>query len=217
MLENIKTIFFDYDGTIHNSIYIYAPAFRKAYEYLVSENQVPQKEWSNDEIQKWLGYTSVEMWKLFLPKVDSKYTNNASKIVGQEMMHQIEIGNGKLYDGSIEVLQKLKEKNYKLVFLSNCNTYYKEIHNKVFNLDNYFDELVGAEEYNFISKSEILSKIKNNYKEKMVIIGDRIHDIEAGKNNGIYTIGCGYGFGEKEEIKEADYIIREIKEVLEIL
>ena len=30
-------IIFDYDGTLHNSIKIYGPAFRKAYEYLIKE------------------------------------------------------------------------------------------------------------------------------------------------------------------------------------
>jgi len=34
-LEGIKTIYFDYDGTLHNSNKIYAPAFRKAYDFLV--------------------------------------------------------------------------------------------------------------------------------------------------------------------------------------
>lgn len=30
----VKTIIFDYDGTIHNTLGIYEPAFREAYQWL---------------------------------------------------------------------------------------------------------------------------------------------------------------------------------------
>ncbi len=61
-LSNIKTIYFDYDGTLHNSIKIYAPAFKKAYDFLVENNYAKQKMWRDEEIAKWLGYTSKILW-----------------------------------------------------------------------------------------------------------------------------------------------------------
>ena len=60
--HNIKTIYFDYDGTIHNSIKIYAPAFKKAYDFLVENNKAEPKNWKDEEIKKWLGYSKKEMW-----------------------------------------------------------------------------------------------------------------------------------------------------------
>ena len=40
----MKGVIFDYDGTLHESIRIYAPAFHKAYEYLVEKGHAPQRE-----------------------------------------------------------------------------------------------------------------------------------------------------------------------------
>jgi phosphoglycolate phosphatase len=36
-----------------------------------------------------------------------------------------------------------------------------------------------------------------------VIVGDREHDIIAGKRNGIFTIGVTYGYGSREELAAA--------------
>jgi adenosylhomocysteine nucleosidase len=44
------------------------------------------------------------------------------------------------------------------------------------------------------------------------MIGDRFSDIEAGKQNGLTTIGCHFGFGHQSEIAEADYHIHEFTE-----
>lgn len=216
-LENIKTIFFDFDGTVHDSIKIYAPAFRKAYEYLVKKKLAEPKNWNEDEISYWLGYSSKEMWKNFMPELDEANKQIASKIIGNEMMTKINEGKAKLYDGSQEVLQYLKNKNYKLIFISNCGIYYKNMVSEIFMLNDYFDELVCSEEFNFIPKYDILEKIKDKYDDDMVIIGDRFQDLEAGKKNNISTIGCEYGFGLDNELKEADIIIHDVKELLKLL
>lgn len=216
MMTDIKTIFFDYDGTLHNSIYIYTPALNKAYQYLVKLGLVENKVWEHHELIHWLGYNSKDMWKKFMPNLDEELRLKASKIVGEEMVRQIEIGNAKLYDGAIEVLDYLKNKGYNLVFISNCNTYYKEVHKQHFNLDLYFDRMVGSQEYNYISKSEILRMILQDYPPQMCIIGDRIQDMEAGYDNHIATIGCVYGFGSKEELQNADINIQSIYELKEI-
>ena len=51
----------------------------------------------------------------------------------------------------------------------------------------------------------------------MIIIGDRFQDIDAGKKNDIYTIGCSYGFFLEEELDEADLIIKNISELKKYL
>lgn len=212
-MQNIKTIFFDYDGTLHNSIHIYTPALNKAYKFLAELGLVDNKIWQNDELIHWLGYNSKEMWQKFMPDLDEEIRLQASKIVGEEMMHQIIVGNAKLYDGAIEVLSYLKEKGYTLVFISNCNTYYKELHKNYFGLDKYFTEMIGSEEYNYISKSEILKIVKSNYLPEMCIVGDRNHDINAGHDNDITTIGCLYGFGSEEELAIANIKINNLYEL----
>lgn len=211
MLEGIKTIFFDYDGTIHDSIHIYTPALNSAYQFLVDQGLAESKVWKNEELIHWLGYNSKDMWKEFMPHLDETLREQASKIVGAEMMKQIENGHAKLYEGALEVLSYLKTKGYTLVFISNCNTYYKEIHRKQFGLDQYFTRMIGSQEYDYQAKSEILKIVKDEFPAEWCIVGDRNHDINAGKLNNIKTIGCLYGFGTEDELASADYKINDIK------
>ncbi|TJX13092.1 HAD family hydrolase [Tissierella creatinini] len=211
--SNIKTIFFDYDGTIHNSIKIYGPAFRKAYSYLVEQRLVHQRDWSDEEISYWLGFNPQEMWKKFMPDLEENIRSKCSEIIGEEMDSLIDKGKPELYEGALDTLKYLKSKGYRLVFISNCKLSYKDSHSRLFGLGDYFEELACSEEYNFIPKYEILRDIKGKYCEEMAIIGDRFQDIEAGKKNGICTIGCSYGFSLKGELDEADLIIKSISEL----
>jgi phosphoglycolate phosphatase len=215
--KNIKTIFFDYDGTLHNSIHLYAPAFRKVYDFLVQEGHAKKRVWSDKEISYWLGYNAPDMWNQFMPQLSEDLKQQCSNMIAKEMKLLMEQGKPVLYDGAIETLNHLKKKGYQLVFISNCKVYYKELHNKLFHLDNYFDALVCSDEYDFIPKYEILKIIKQKYPAEMVIIGDRNQDIEAGKKNSIYTIGCRYGFASSGELDDADMIIDCISELKKYL
>jgi phosphoglycolate phosphatase len=215
--NSIKTIFFDYDGTLHNSIKIYAPAFRKAYEHLVTEGLAENRQYTDSEISYWLGFNPKDMWEAFMPTLDESHRKNCSKIIGDEMKSLIEQGKPALYNGALEVLEYLKNKGYRLVFISNCKICYLDGHKRLFHLDRYFEELVCSEEYGFVPKYEILGMLKHKHPEGMIIIGDRKQDIEAGKKNHIYTIGCSYGFSFKGELDEADLLIDNIEELRKYL
>jgi len=211
--NRIKTIFFDYDGTLHNSIRIYAPAFRKSYAYLVEQGAAKKRDWTDQEISYWLGYNPPAMWEEFMPGLEEDIRKKCSAMIGEEMKSLTEKGYAELYEGSIETLKYLQNKGYKMVFISNCKVNYRDTHNEIFSLGDYFEELVCSEEYNFVPKFEVLKDIKSRYKEEMVIIGDRNQDIEAGNKNGIYTIGCSYGFSLEDELEDADLIIDDISEL----
>lgn len=211
--EKVKTIFFDYDGTIHNSIKIYAPAFKKAYHYLIQKGFAKGREWTEKEISYWLGFNSVNMWREFMPELSEEMRKKSSKIIGSELNNLAKEKKAVLYEGASEILEYLKCSGYNLIFISNCGKYYMDTHNEVFKLDRYFDEMVCAEEYNFIPKYEILNRIMEKYSHDMVIIGDRKQDVQAGKINNIHTIGCGYGFAFDGELESADLVINDIREL----
>ena len=66
------TIFFDFDGTLHDSMAIYGPAFRAAYAWLVKEGYKEPQEFSDSWISQWLGFT-VEECGLHLPPIYQKW------------------------------------------------------------------------------------------------------------------------------------------------
>lgn len=215
-IKKVKTIIFDYDGTIHNTIKIYYPAFKKAYEYLTVNNYVNEKSWSEEDVSYWLGYNSVDMWNEFMPYLDEKVKKYCSELIGKEMTKLIIEQHASVYDGAIETLKYLKDKGYELIFLSNCGVYYKEIHRKTFELENYFNKMIACEEFDFKSKDYIIKEIRKDLGEEIVIVGDRYHDIEAGNKNSLLTIGCSYGYGKREEIDSAHIIIDDIRDLKNI-
>jgi phosphoglycolate phosphatase len=217
MMMKYKTIVFDYDGTLHESMYIYYNAFLKAYDYLVSENLQPKRNWTKVEVSKFLGQNPKEMWASFIPKLSDDVITKVSSMVGKYMEEAIFNQEAKLYEGTIEVLEYLKNKGYKLIYLSNSKIYYLEAHKKAFNLDKYFDQFYVSEMFDYIPKHKILKKIKNEFYTPILMIGDRIHDIESGYLNQIDTVACLYGYGNEEEFQNATYKINDIKELMILL
>lgn len=100
----VKTIIFDYDGTIHNTLGIYESAFREAYQWLSEQNVVEEQKIETAQIAGWLGLNSKEMWDTFLPELDQRYKDQASAIVGDSMVRQIRKHRAVWYPGSYLVI-----------------------------------------------------------------------------------------------------------------
>lgn len=216
MFNHVSTLIIDFDGTIHDSLHIYEPAFRNAYQYLIDNQHVPNRNWKSSEISQFLGQTPAETWNIIGQGLSDGLIEKASQMIGSTMSHLIEEGNAKLYDGALDVLRTLRNRGYILVFLSNCKRSYMEKHTKWFKLNEIFHTMLCGEDFSFISKAEIIRQISDSYPQEIVVIGDRHHDIDAGIANHLKTIGCTYGFGELKEISKADILIYDIKELLSI-
>ncbi|GAB2500872.1 hypothetical protein GCM10008929_21880 [Alkalibacterium psychrotolerans] len=216
--SSVKTIIFDYDGTLHDSSRIYIPAFLKAYDYLVEEGQAKETSWSEESITKWLGYSKKQMWQEFMPTLEAQYQEKASSIIGQTMQQKIENDEAVLYPHALDTLDYLKNKGYTLLFLSNCSIDYMEKHADKFNLNEYFTALYCTEQYEFKkTKKEIVQLIREDYNDDFLVIGDRFQDIEVAELKNISSIGCAYGYGRKSELEQSDLMINDIKELMSLL
>ena len=212
-----KSIIFDYDGTLHESIAIYAPAFRKAYQYLVDNDLAKPHDYLDEEISKWLGYSSKDMWQSFMLVLSDEIKAHCSKLIGEAMIAYIKEGKAKLYSGALETLDDLKARGYKLIFLSNCKIEYMDSHREYFKLDRYFDKFYCTEQYDFAPKYEIFKHIKAENEGSFIVVGDRFQDIEIAAKHKLLSIGCTYGYGEELELKNATWKISDIKEIKKIL
>ncbi len=210
-MKEIKTIIFDYDGTLHQSMAIYENAFREAYQSLVDIKKAPMREWTYDDIKVFLGQNPKEMWKSLNLSLDDDMIERASTIISMSMKDQIKKGKAVLYEGAIDVLAYLKKKGYKLIYLSNSKRYYMDAHKKAFGLDRYFDLMLCSEDFNYIPKEDIIEKVKHEVIGKACVIGDRIHDIKAGLAHQFDTIACDYGYGSVDELKDANVHIQSIE------
>lgn len=210
-------LIFDYDGTLHDCIKIYAPAFRSAYSYLVEQGHAVEREFSDQDISYWLGFTAVEMWNCFLPNLPDDEKQKCSALIGGEMIHLINKGLAKLYPQTEDVLQKLKDLGYNLIFLSNCKKAYMEAHMKQFQLDRFFTSFYCSENFDFIPKHEIFHVIKADYPGDFIIIGDRFQDMEIAEKHRLESVGCLYGYGTHVELKSATWRIEKLSDILHLL
>lgn len=212
----MKTIFFDYDGCIHDSLIIYAPAFRKAQEFLVGLGLADKRFWPVSEIRQWIGQNPKEMWQRFRPDLAKDIRKTASAIIGEHMLSITET-KARLFPQSLDTLETLKVKGYTLVLISNCKENYLNTHNKVFSLDRYFDKLMCSEAWQYASKTAILAQVANDYRAEYAIVGDREVDIEAGKLNNMIAIGARYGYSHSpRELVKADLLIDKIEDLTQI-
>ena len=209
----MANLIFDYDGTLHDSIKIYKPAFEKAHEYLISKGLSTQRVYSESEISKWLGFTAKEMWNLFAPNLSQSEKDICSKMIGDEMVRLTYERKAVLYPMAEDVLLRLKNEGHTLIFLSNCKEKYMQAHKDVFQLERYFSEFYCSEDFKFIPKYEIFNQIKDDFDGEFIVIGDRHKDIEIATRHNLKSFGCLYGYGNKDELANATYKINSIDEL----
>lgn len=133
------------------------------------------------------------------------------------------IGQSNLYPEVITLLEFLKNEDIKIGLLT---TKMQEQANKIiehFNLQKYFDIIVGRRDgieikpspqpLNFISQ-EIDVHINN-----FLMVGDTEMDIQCGKNAGAQTCGVTFGYRSKEKLQNEnpDFIIDDLFEIIKIL
>lgn len=207
-------IIFDFDGTLHETMAVYKTAFLDAHNMLVERGLMKDRVYEDGEISKWLGCPNSEMLNAFGKDLDDETKEEVGRIIGDSMAREIRAKNGHLYDGIEETLAKLKKQGHTLLILSNCLHRYGELNREVYNLDKYITKFYCAEDFNWAKKHEIFKEIKDKYEGKFIMIGDRHHDIDLATINNIDSIGCLYGFGKEEELKEATILVNSPKELL---
>ncbi len=216
-LFNMKNLIFDYDGTLHETMRIYGPAFRKNYELLVSRDLAEPREFSDTEIGYWLGFTAGDMWNRFAPSLSDEEKAACSFRIQEEMRRLIEDGTAQLYPCVPDMMDRLRAEGYRMLLLSNCKTVYLQSHRNRFDLDRWFHDYYWSEGYGWKSKTEILKLLLEKYPGESIVIGDRILDMQCAADCGIPSIGCAYGYAPAlDELKTAA-AIAERPEDLEIL
>ena len=210
---NKGTIFFDFDGTLHDSMKLYGHALRKAYAWLADEGIVEPRDLPDSEICHWLGWQVEDMWTTFIPGIEDATWRRASRMVLEDMDEGLRAGNGALFDGVEEMLVQLASEGYQIVFLSNCGRAYCDSHLETFGITDVFAATYCAAEFDFIPKWAIYQRIADEHPYPHIMVGDRFHDLEVATKGGIPSIGCAYGYGEPGELDAANVVVSAPSEI----
>ena len=120
-----------------------------------------------------------------------------------------------VYDGIPEMLKTLQSKGYFLAVASSKPQVYVERILEHFDLKKYFSVVVGSElDGRRETKDQVVQEtLRQLFGENPVdpaqvyMIGDRKFDVEGARALGVESVGVTYGYGSKEELKEAGVVI----------
>lgn len=206
-----KTVFFDLDGTLWPPHSVVLPAYRRVFRELALP--VP----SDDLLLDTLGYQNADIWQRLLPETDSAIWARADRLMEQAEHDLIRAGHGQPFPGVSETLAALQGLGCQLHILSNCGTKYLQAVPDALGIGCFFAERFCAGGFPGLSKAEIMASVLPRMSLPAAMVGDRWHDIAAGRQNGLFTVGCSYGVGRSGELVEADRIINSFPELLPLL
>jgi len=208
----IKTVIFDFDGTIANTL---PYTFRNLFELLKEEKVNINEQKMIKDVRSKNFQELMKEWKISwvrLPFILGKI-----KQIQKDLFNEIE--KIKFFPGIKKLLVELKRKNYILAILSSNldNNIIKFL--KLNNLD-YFDYIHCGSE--ILGKSVAISNfIKENgwKKEESIYVGDELRDLEACQKSGVKMIGVSWGLNTTEILKKrgADFIVKKPSEILKII
>ncbi len=210
-MNNIKLCVFDIDGTLIDT----REFIVKAFEYTLEKHGLPVP--SRETIIKTIGKPlAVDYQNLTgLTEVTELCTTHRAY---QNENHHLT----KLFPNVIETLQELRNRGIKIATETIRSKITSAGSLKEIGLDTYIDLSLAIEDVESPKPSPSGTlKIQGHFNipvSEILLIGDRPHDIEAGKAAGVKTVGVSYGNEGNNIIEsEPDYVIDDIKEILDLV
>jgi phosphoglycolate phosphatase len=133
------------------------------------------------------------------------------------------IFEGKLYDGVVDMLVALKAAGFRLAVATSKPEMYARPIIEHYGITHLFEEIAGSPPDESGGKAaviaDVLSRLGNPDKASVLMVGDREHDIEGAKTNGLASAGVLWGYGSYEELTShsATHIVATPQDLVDFL
>ena len=209
-------ILFDLDGTLTDS----GLGITNSVKYALEKEGITVNDRS--ELFCFIGPPLVESFQKFYgfsPEKALEITH-----VYREYYSEKGIFENEVYGGIEELLKKLKENGKRIVVATSKPELFARKILDHFSLSQYFEYIAGSNmNETRTGKSEVIEYALESCgvtdPEKVIMVGDREHDILGAKKIGTASIGVLWGYGSREELEKAgaDYIAQTPDEVFNIV
>jgi len=126
-----------------------------------------------------------------------------------------------LYPGVREMLENLAARGIRMAIVSNKGAALSSLILETLEIDAFFQIICGGDTFPEMKPSPLpLMRVIDDLAiagSETLMVGDSINDIQAGKRAGISTIGCTWGYGGPDELKDADHLAACCNEVAAIV
>ncbi len=209
-------ILFDLDGTLTDP----AEGITNSVAYALNKFGISVED--KRELYKFIGPPLVDAFAEYYGF--SKEDSEKATAFYRETFRVKGLFENEVYDGVRELLETLKKQGKRLYIATSKPEEFTLRILKHFDLLKYFDFVAAATfDSTRNTKDKViayaLEKLSIDDKSKVVMIGDRHHDIDGAKVNGIDSIGVLYGFGDKNELTDAGatYIAENVEDILSFI
>jgi phosphoglycolate phosphatase len=212
-----QSVIFDMDGTLFQTDKILELSLDDTFNHLRSLNK-----WNEaapiDIYRSIMGIPLPKVWEALLPDHSKEEREQTDAYFLDRLVENIRSGKGALYPHAEEIFRYLKDNDYSIYIASNGLTEYLQAIVSYYNLDRWVTETFSIQQIQTLNKGDLVQSIIKKYDiKKAAVIGDRLSDINAAKDNGLIAIGCNFDFAQADELAQADYVINDLIELKEIL
>ena len=205
------------DGTLFQTDKILALSLEDTFHYLKSVNQ-----WEGEtpiaHYREIMGVPLPKVWEALLPDHSMEVREQTDAYFLKRLIENINKGKGDLYPNVKEVFASLKENQCSIYIASNGLADYLEAIVHHYELDQWVTETFSIQHVNSLYKSDLIQKIAEKYElTDAAVVGDRLSDINAAKDNQFVSIGCHFDFAKEEELAQADRVIHDLNQLITVL
>jgi len=218
-MENLKHnniyLAFDIDGTIFNAGTILLTAIEQGSEKLkVSRPDLNLRTPTMQEITSTLGYPLPEIFRMLYPELDAEGRRLYAEIWTENLVKLILAREGELIECADRIIPELHAEGCTMLVASNGARAYVEAVRAAYDLKQYFADPFLYAEDGYGTKSGIVKEyMKVLVPGTFIMIGDRITDLDAARDNSIPFIGCAFGHAGIEEIGGERYIVHGLDKI----
>lgn len=215
-MKNYSVVLFDLDGTLSDP----KIGITKSVQHALQKAGVMVNDL--DELEPFIGPPLQVSFQEIYGFNDTQITQAIRDY--RERFTERGMFENKLYEDIPALLAQLKQQGYILTIATSKPTVFAEQIIKYFQLESYFDLVVGSHlDGSRSAKGEIIAEVLQQLdsypKDQFIMIGDRKYDLIGARENQIDAIGVTYGFGSLEELKneEPTYIVDHVNDLLKYL
>ena len=216
-MANFDYVIFDFDATVADT----GEGILKSLQYSFIAMGDPAPDLS--DLKKFIGPPVYYSYTTFYGISEDKVDLYVKKY--RERYSEKGIYESKVYDGVKELIISLKEKGIKVGIASSKPERLIYAVSDYLQITNLFDAIVGVKSDNskHSTKAGLITQAMNDMgatdKNKVLMVGDRMFDIDGAHDAGIKCCGALWGFGDKEEFEahNAEFIVETPSEIIDIL
>lgn len=204
-MKKRKLVVFDMDGTLNRIELFIIPTYREVLKKFANTSV------DDDTVMRLMGHVNEEIYQGLLPGAPMERFDEFMRLTDEAEFRNMKKFHAS-FDGVPEMLQALTDEGYILAVCTNgTNEYVREVV-KALEIAHFFTYLQGAEPG--CTKSDTLKMVIEKIDpHQSVMVGDRVHDMQAAQDNGIAFIGCQYGY-LPEEVESAKVKVRSAAEIV---